>query len=87
MIQIISRKDGKKSKKTNINSAIKNIQVSYNSWGHLVVRILQNENPNEDTLIVFNQRVSGEIIDFSRNNIRDIIRGKTGNIDFDDLPF
>lgn len=87
MIQIISRKDGKKAKKTTIGSKFNKVQISYNSWGHLTIRLLQNNDPNEDTLIVFNQRISGEIIDFSRNNVRDIILGGPGNINFDDLPF
>jgi hypothetical protein len=86
MIQIINRKDGKKAKKTTIGSKFNKVQISYNSWGHLTIRLLQNNDPNEDTLIVFNQRVSSNVISFCRDQIKDVVFAGPNGI-FDDLPF
>jgi hypothetical protein len=42
MIEIIKRMDGYKAEKTHIEGdGPKNVQVSYNDWGHLCVRIIK----------------------------------------------
>lgn len=38
------------------------VQISYNSWGHLVVRIIQ---PNGDVLAVFDAATTREILNFA----------------------
>lgn len=40
MIEIIKRREGQASSKEQINGV--NSQVSFSSWGHMVVRIIQN---------------------------------------------
>lgn len=45
-----------------------NPQISYNDYGHLVVRGIVNNN--EDFLIVFDQHFSQRIMNFIRNYIR-----------------
>ena len=60
MVQIIERKT--QADKHNVDFPHSNIQVSYNSNGHLVVRNYWNND--SDKLLVFDERVSREIIKF-----------------------
>lgn len=61
MIEIIKRREGFMSQKEQI--AGQRVQASYNSWGHLVVRII-DEAPGKDTLVVFDAPTSAHIIGF-----------------------
>lgn len=75
MIEIIKRREGEKSEKFQING--EKVQVSYNSWGHLVIRVIQpliedagpgcaiNEKDN-DTLVVLDKQTSEEVIKFCK---------------------
>jgi hypothetical protein len=89
MIHIINRKEGEFSKNDTITSNNGQVQIGYNSYGHLSIRIIHSAEPMQDTLIVFNQGVSNEIIDFVRENIGNkIYRSHSRNdIDLNDLPF
>lgn len=68
MIEIIKRREGEKSEKQQING--EKVQVSYNSWGHLVIRVIQPhpktvlDDGGHDTLIVLDKRTSLEVIRF-----------------------
>jgi hypothetical protein len=73
MIEIIKRREGEKSEKQQING--ERVQVSYNSWGHLVIRVIQPvikdmaddiviDFREEDTLVVLDKRTSLEVIRF-----------------------
>jgi hypothetical protein len=67
MIEIIKRREGEKSVKEQISGRwgrVQGVQVSYNDWGHLVVRLIQNDE--EDTLVVFNRDISDSIIEFCK---------------------
>lgn len=44
-----------------------NVQVSYNSHGHLVVRLMKQNG--SDTLIVFDAKASREIIEFCQERL------------------
>ncbi|MFA5385518.1 MAG: hypothetical protein WC364_12855 [Eubacteriales bacterium] len=86
MVEIIKRWEGQLSDKEIIDGI--SSQLSYNSWGHLVVRIIKNplapeEEPSfmtdddqnnktkeADTLIVFDKKVSDEIISFCQEVLR-----------------
>lgn len=89
MVHIIERKEGEWSKKNSIICENNQVQIGYNSYGHLSIRIIHSAEPMQDTLIVFNQGVSNEIIDFVRENIGNkIYRSHSrNNIDLNDLPF
>lgn len=65
MIEIIKRKEGFKSQKEQLNGS--RVQVSYNSWGHLVVRVIIDDT--EDSLVVFDKKASQEVINFSQRFI------------------
>jgi len=72
MIEIIKREEGKKSEKERLQPG--RTQISYNSDGHLVIRIIHDNK--SDTLIVCNPSTSDEIIEFcnliKRANLKDI---------------
>lgn len=83
MIEIIKRRDGEPSQREKIQG--RGIQVSYNDWGHLVVRVLQDLSANDagaDTLIVFAAAQSEQIIGFCQDQL--IRRNRKQR---DDLPF
>lgn len=63
MIEIIKRNDGHKSLKEVIDKG--KGQISYNSDGRLVVRVIHDND--RDTLIVFDPHVSSQIIRFVKD--------------------
>lgn len=63
MIEIIKRNEGHKSLKEVIDKG--KGQISYNSDGRLVVRVIHDND--RDTLIVFDERVSNQIIRFMKD--------------------
>jgi hypothetical protein len=67
MLEVIKRCEGKLSEKEQINGQV---QVSYNDYGHLVIRIIHGTE--RDTLIVLNESTSYRVIDFCQNRIRNI---------------
>lgn len=71
MIQIIKRTEGERHIKETVLG--EKIQVSFNSWGHLSVRVIQQEDNGAtgiaalrpaDTLVVFDKATSAQIIQF-----------------------
>lgn len=64
MIEIIKRNEGYKSQKEQINGV--NLQISYNDWGHIAVRVIEDEG--KDTLVVFDSSTSRRIINFLKQN-------------------
>lgn len=46
------------------------MQVSYNSFGHLMMRFFDKEKPNEDSIIVFTQMETNRIIQFIKDRLR-----------------
>lgn len=64
MIEIIKREEGAMSEKEDIRGW--NMQVSYNDWGHLVVRVIHSNTPMADTLVVFDKSTSERIIEFAK---------------------
>jgi hypothetical protein len=65
MIEIIKRREGEPSQKEQVTGEM--MQVSYNSWGHLVVRVIQGDT--QDVLVVFNKQVSENIIQFCQGQL------------------
>lgn len=72
MIEIIGREEGDKSVKQQLETG--RAQISYNSDGHLVIRIIHDKK--RDTLVVLDCNVSDKVIEFcqllQRAHIRDI---------------
>lgn len=64
MVEIINRKSRMEKEQDN-----RTIQVSYNSFGHLAIRIFDKEakEPVEDKLIVFTMEETQKIIRFVQN--------------------
>lgn len=60
MIQIIQRHEGHKSVISTLEKG--HAQISYNSDGHLVVRVIHDKE--RDTLIVFDEKASQEVLKF-----------------------
>ena len=77
MIEVIERCEGDMSRKKEITGQI---QVSYNDWGHLVIRVIQGRR--KDVLIVLSQEPSNKVIDFCQNTLKPIRK-----IPKDDCPF
>jgi len=46
------------------------IQVSINSWQHLVVRFFSTRNPNKDIVVVFDAIATEHIIDYIKNYLK-----------------
>ncbi|MGD0154022.1 MAG: hypothetical protein ABSC17_09770 [Thermacetogeniaceae bacterium] len=65
MVEIIIREEGEPSQHIQING--EKCQASFNSWGHLAVRII--ESPTKDTLVVFTKEASAEIINFVQQKL------------------
>ena len=67
LIEIIERREGEKSEKQQIIG--EKVQVSYNSWGHLAIRVIR---PCEggDTLIVLDKETSEKVIGFCCEHIK-----------------
>jgi len=63
MIEIIKRHEGFKSQKEQLHGT--RAQISYNSDGHLCIRLLQAD-PKEDILVVLDKKASRKVIDFLR---------------------
>lgn len=72
MIEIIKRKECEKSEKQQIDGD--RVQISFNSWGHLVIRVIQGNDA--DTLIVLDQKTSDATMNFIKKHVH-----------FDELPF
>ena len=83
MIEIIERKEGVRNQKRYISGW--KVQVSYNDWGHIAVRVIHNDTPMEDTLVVFDKKTSERIIHFCQNKISHADRLPVD--DFEDIPF
>lgn len=66
MLEIIKRREGERHEKTQVCGI--NVQVSFNDWGHLCVRVIQAYDkctPLEaDTLLVFDSPTSAKIVNF-----------------------
>ena len=67
MIEIIRRREGERHQKEQITGH--NVQVSFNDWGHLAVRFIQDESDGFDslqcdTIIVFDAATTRRIINF-----------------------
>jgi len=65
-MEIIERKS--KIKKTAIDPE-SNMQISYNNYGHLVIRFFKPEKESEDTVLVFTASQTREIVRFVKNRI------------------
>ena len=63
-MQIIERK-----MKVDVNDENRNIQISYNSYGHLVIRFFDDTQPNKDKMIVFTVPETFKIINFIKKMI------------------
>jgi hypothetical protein len=90
MIQILKREELKRTEKETVEA--KNIQVCFNNYGHLSVRLINDSKLNQmgqtvenDVLIVFNQYASLKIIEFIQGQLKQATSGS--GINFDDLPF
>ena len=75
MAEIIKRKT--KAEKITIDVDWNtNVQIAINNWGHLTIRIWKNTDEEkevkEDILIVFNKKLTSDIIEFIGN----ILKGK-----------
>lgn len=83
-VQVIKRCEGKTPEKQNIEG---NSQFSYNSDGHLVIRL--RHYGSDDTLFVLDRYSSNELIKFVKHSIRYPV--DIGPInkpdDSEDLPF
>lgn len=60
MIEIIKREEGKQSIKEQLESG--KVQISYNSDGHLVIRVIHSLD--RDTLVVMDCNVSNKVREF-----------------------
>jgi len=61
MIEIIRRHEGYKSEKQRLDG--QRAQISYNSDGHLCIRLIQAD-PEQDILVVLDATTSQEVIRF-----------------------
>jgi len=61
VVQIIRRPEGQAQEKTHIEG--RHVQISYNSDGRFVVRVLQDGG---DVLLVFSELASRKIIQFAQ---------------------
>ncbi len=64
MIEIIKREEGKGTRKERITGA--QVQVCYNSWGHLSIRIIIDTDPMKDVLVVLDKNTSHQVMKFCR---------------------
>lgn len=62
MIEIIKRQEGFKSQREALYGD--RAQISYNSDGHLCIRLLHNDNPEVDTLVVLDAQASTAVFGF-----------------------
>jgi hypothetical protein len=81
VVEIIKRAEGHPSEKQQIDG--NGFQVSYNSWGHLAIRVMQSMTGGNDTLVVFDSKVSSAIIGFCQT----MIRPRPEPISKPDIPF
>ena len=82
MLEIIKRHEGEMSQKEQITGA--EVQICYNSWGHLSIRIIKD--PTQDVLIVLDERTSNAVMNFCerivpKNLLARALQAK------DELPF
>lgn len=61
-----------KLKKETINLEEMKFQISYNNFGHLVLRFFNPEDEKKDTLIVFTAEQTRQIYNFIKNKIQGI---------------
>lgn len=82
-VQIIERKEGYKNGKITFAGAP---QVSFNDYGHLVVRLIVDNQ--QDTLIVFDAATSANIANFCQGTLRPMSRCSSNDVPYDDdIPF
>jgi hypothetical protein len=76
--EVVKRQEMQQSQKENIRG--RNVQISFNSWGHLCVRLVGTPSLTQDpanppteaeTLIVFDKCSSAEIVRFCQSDLRD----------------
>ena len=60
-----------KSKKITLPENYDCVQVSVNSWGHLVIRFFNNQNPDKDVVIVFDAAATGHIIRYIKKYLKE----------------
>lgn len=65
MLQVIDRADGAFATKRAWRG---NVQVSYNDWGHLAIRLIRPDG--SDTLAVFGRAASERIIKFIKDSVQ-----------------
>lgn len=78
---IIKRREGFQSLKGQVEGAP---QVSFNDYGHLVVRFVQGDC--QDELIIFDAVTSANIINFCQDRLKPVCRRDNRSID-QDIPF
>ena len=83
MIEIIGRCDGQWSSKQQIGGY--NPQISYNSDGRLVIRLINGDHSLADQLIVLDADVSEKVIGFCQKSLAPLKADKNGKDD--DIPF
>ena len=66
-MEIIQRTS--KVKRIEIDESLTMFQASYNSDGHLMIRLYDLENPNKDLIIVFTAAQSRELMRFIKNAV------------------
>jgi hypothetical protein len=84
-IEIIERREGSKAQKQIIGPTCAKPQISYNSDGRIVVRLI--ENSECDTLIIVDSRVSELLIDFCQNSLKNNYVREDTRVPVNDLPF
>ena len=67
-IETIKRVDGEEHKQ-GIYGNYKKVQISFNSDGHLVIRLVYEDN--NDALIVCDRNISDKVIEFCQEELKD----------------
>ena len=85
-IEIIKRQEGYPTQKEQLHGSL---QVSYNDYGHLVLRLI--EYNDKDNLIVLSQEATSRLMSFINNYFGDkksiILNVQNLNVDKNDIPF
>jgi hypothetical protein len=84
-IEIIRRHEGSKSNKFIFGEPGNKPQISYNSDGRIVLRLIQNTG--SDTLVILDDRASELLIDFCQNSLKNNHIREGAMSPGDDLPF
>jgi hypothetical protein len=87
MVQIIKRVEGRRPIKESLGNDLNDVQVSFNSDGHLCIRIIIGNG--EDILIVLNIKASRKVMDFVKKICgKQVIICENHKVEVnDDLPF